>query len=197
MKYQLWVIYYNLFIILLWRRFFFFYRELLPLQFLTLSNQKSSFICPLVSVFWFLVSGFCLVEVNGIEPMTSCVQGRRSPNWATPPGFRSQKSDDRSQTVYQNPDARIQKSDCSVLFLIGFSVFPGDNFFWLILSYYLFVFCFRNLYLKSQGRDVLSCSSIWSDIFRYLSSGFCLLVSDIGGPRWTWTIDLTLIRRAL
>ena len=26
-----------------------------------------------------------LVEVNGIEPMTSCVQGRCSPNWATPP----------------------------------------------------------------------------------------------------------------
>ena len=26
-----------------------------------------------------------LVEVNGIEPMTSCLQSRRSPNWATPP----------------------------------------------------------------------------------------------------------------
>ena len=26
-----------------------------------------------------------MVEVIGIEPTTSCVQGRRSPNWATPP----------------------------------------------------------------------------------------------------------------
>ena len=26
-----------------------------------------------------------MVEVNGIEPMASCVQGRRSPSWATPP----------------------------------------------------------------------------------------------------------------
>ena len=26
-----------------------------------------------------------VVEVNGLEPMASCVQGRRSPNWATPP----------------------------------------------------------------------------------------------------------------
>ena len=26
-----------------------------------------------------------MVEVNGLEPMASCVQGRRSPNWATPP----------------------------------------------------------------------------------------------------------------
>lgn len=33
----------------------------------------SSGLCPLVSV-------ACLVEVNGIEPMTSCLQSRRSPN---------------------------------------------------------------------------------------------------------------------
>ena len=26
-----------------------------------------------------------LVEMNGFEPMASCLQGRRSPNWATPP----------------------------------------------------------------------------------------------------------------
>ena len=26
-----------------------------------------------------------LVEVSGIEPLTFGVQGRRSPNWATPP----------------------------------------------------------------------------------------------------------------
>ena len=32
--------------------------------------------------FQFIVSAAegCLVEVNGIEPMTSCVQGRRSPS---------------------------------------------------------------------------------------------------------------------
>ena len=28
---------------------------------------------------------YYMVEVNGFEPMTSCVQGRRSPSWATPP----------------------------------------------------------------------------------------------------------------
>ena len=26
-----------------------------------------------------------LVEINGIEPLTSCLQGRRSPSWAIPP----------------------------------------------------------------------------------------------------------------
>ena len=36
--------------------------------------------------FWILaLTVWALVEVNGIEPMTSCVQGRRSPSWATPP----------------------------------------------------------------------------------------------------------------
>ena len=44
------------------------------------------------SVWWFvklfqttLNTLLDLVEVNGIEPMTSCLQSRRSPNWATPP----------------------------------------------------------------------------------------------------------------
>ena len=43
-----------------------------------------------------------LVEVNGFEPMTSCVQVRRSPSWATPPD----QSDDRSQMT----DDRIGSS---------------------------------------------------------------------------------------
>ena len=28
---------------------------------------------------------FLLVEISGIEPLTSCLQGRRSPSWAKPP----------------------------------------------------------------------------------------------------------------
>ena len=30
-----------------------------------------------------------LVEISGIEPLTSCLQGRRSPSWAKPPYRRS------------------------------------------------------------------------------------------------------------
>ena len=29
----------------------------------------------------------CVVEISGIEPLTSCLQGRRSPSWAKPPYF--------------------------------------------------------------------------------------------------------------
>ena len=32
-----------------------------------------------------------MVEVNGIEPMASCVQGRRSPSWAIPPYQKDKK----------------------------------------------------------------------------------------------------------
>ena len=39
----------------------------------------------------FLVSkelqSISLVEISGIEPLTSCLQGRRSPSWAKPPYF--------------------------------------------------------------------------------------------------------------
>ena len=31
-----------------------------------------------------------LVEISGIEPLTSCLQGRRSPSWAKPPYRRNQ-----------------------------------------------------------------------------------------------------------
>ena len=30
-----------------------------------------------------------LVEISGIEPLTSCLQGRRSPSWAKPPNLPS------------------------------------------------------------------------------------------------------------
>ena len=72
-----------------------------------------------------------VVEVNGFEPMASCVQGRRSPSWATPPKI-----------------SRIL--DCG---------------FWIFYS------TIQNLESEIQIRD--------------------------GGPGWSWTIDLTLIRRAL
>ena len=32
-----------------------------------------------------------LVEISGIEPLTSCLQGRRSPSWAKPPYFPLKK----------------------------------------------------------------------------------------------------------
>ena len=54
-------------------------------------NRNSRFERPLNLFVEKIIQNFCpqkfWMEVNGIEPMTSCVQGRRSPSWATPPKF--------------------------------------------------------------------------------------------------------------
>ena len=34
------------------------------------------------------VLGVAVVEINGIEPLTSCLQSRRSPSWAKPPNIQ-------------------------------------------------------------------------------------------------------------
>ena len=36
------------------------------------------------------ISSLKLVEISGIEPLTSCLQGRRSPSWAKPPDLHLQ-----------------------------------------------------------------------------------------------------------
>ena len=39
---------------------------------------------------------FCLlVEIKGVEPLTPCVQGRCSPNWAKPPWWTFRDSNPR------------------------------------------------------------------------------------------------------
>ena len=35
------------------------------------------------------IGPFWVVEISGIEPLTSCLQGRRSPSWAKPPSSRA------------------------------------------------------------------------------------------------------------
>ena len=47
------------------------------------ASFQPCFFCLLASGFSPLASG--LVEMSGFEPLASCLQGRRSPSWATPP----------------------------------------------------------------------------------------------------------------
>ena len=44
------------------------------------STSRLSVVCSSQLSYWPL-----LVEISGIEPLTSCLQGRRSPSWAKPP----------------------------------------------------------------------------------------------------------------
>ena len=43
-----------------------------------------------------------LVESTGIEPVTSCLQGRRSPSWANPPYRRNQIHNFRFEILISN-----------------------------------------------------------------------------------------------
>ena len=38
------------------------------------------------------IGPFWVVEISGIEPLTSCLQGRRSPSWAKPPSSRASQN---------------------------------------------------------------------------------------------------------
>ena len=46
------------------------------------STSRLSVVCSSQLSYWPI-----LVEISGIEPLTSCLQGRRSPSWAKPPSL--------------------------------------------------------------------------------------------------------------
>ena len=46
------------------------------------STSRLSVVCSSQLSYWPI-----LVEISGIEPLTSCLQGRRSPSWAKPPNL--------------------------------------------------------------------------------------------------------------
>ena len=48
------------------------------------STSRLSVVCSSQLSYW-PISKTSLVESTGIEPVTSCLQGRRSPSWANPP----------------------------------------------------------------------------------------------------------------
>ena len=61
------------------------------------STSRLSVVCSSQLSYWPI-----LVEISGIEPLTSCLQGRRSPSWAKPPS--------RSSLLYVFPHPRAVPS---------------------------------------------------------------------------------------
>ena len=51
------------------------------------STSRLSVVCSSQLSYWPIFWSLLLVEISGIEPLTSCLQGRRSPSWAKPPSF--------------------------------------------------------------------------------------------------------------
>ena len=116
-------------------------------------TSRLSVVCSSQLSYWpvYLVSSDIsnwMVEISGIEPLTSCLQGRRSPSWAKPPYRRNQIHN---------------------------------------LRIYLF---------KLNARLCLCFSSSRQTRF----AGLCrepFFIFRSGGPKWTRTIDLTIISRVL
>jgi hypothetical protein len=48
---------------------------------------RQSVLMTVLNFIWLTLIGF-LVEISGLEPLTSCLQSRRSTNWAIPPFFQ-------------------------------------------------------------------------------------------------------------
>ena len=63
-------------------------REVVGQNGLEPSTSRLSVVCSSQLSYW-PVSALRLVESTGIEPVTSCLQGRRSPSWANPPDWVS------------------------------------------------------------------------------------------------------------
>ena len=71
-----------------------------------------------------------LVEISGIEPLTSCLQGRRSPSWAKPPN----PIDSFLEVVGQN-GLEPSTSRLSVVCSSQLSYWPiSAHFFWWRLA---------------------------------------------------------------
>ena len=62
------------------------------------STSRLSVVCSSQLSYW-PISLLLLVESTGIEPVTSCLQGRRSPSWANPPCRRNQIHNARFQAA--------------------------------------------------------------------------------------------------
>ena len=67
-------------------------------------------------------SQFLLVEISGIEPLTSCLQGRRSPSWAKPPYLFVK--------WWAKMDSNHRPHDYQSCALASWAIGPYPYFFW-------------------------------------------------------------------
>ena len=114
---------------------------------------------------------FELVEMRRIELLTPCLQGRCSPSWATPPNL---------------VDTSLLTNIKSLVIFRMFSNTP--------------TYGWHHIRLCASLLRQLCCLSLrFASRFHTgtLIRCFALLRNASGGPKWTRTTDLTLIRRAL
>ena len=68
-----------------------------------------------------------LVEISGFEPLTSCLQGRRSPSWAKPPYPGMKESGGPKWTRFPAGKPRRLKQSTGLFLSAGFRVLPRPS----------------------------------------------------------------------
>ena len=88
------------------------------LSFLSLRDSMKSLVSKVLQSISFLV------EISGIEPLTSCLQGRRSPSWAKPPDLHLLffKSGGPKWTRFSAEKPRRLQQSAGLLLRAGFRV---------------------------------------------------------------------------
>ena len=138
-----------------------------------------------------------MVEMRRIELLTPCLQGRCSPSWATPP---------YSLVLRSIPFHNLVKAPRHTLSIVFVALpcsekaaLPDSP---LRASAFAGFGRFHNLWLeKPQVCLIVNFSQIVCLRSRSVLCAHEALITrelrKIGGPKWTRTTDLTLIRRAL
>ena len=78
----------------------FYFFEVVGQNGLEPSTSRLSVVCSSQLSYWPISASLLLVEISGIEPLTSCLQGRRSPSWAKPP--------------YLSPVLKLHQNNCQL-----------------------------------------------------------------------------------
>ena len=131
------------------------------------NSMKLLFRATSVNLFW-------MVESTGIEPVTSCLQGRRSPSWANPPFRGFKKWWARTRFSAEKP-RRLQQSTgllSSAAFRVHFGFaclyFPEfcqlDSFLWLFKKWW------AKMDSNHRPHDYQSCALASWAIGPYLAS---------------------------
>ena len=146
----------------------------------------------------FTIHLFRLVEISGIEPLTSCLQGRRSPSWAKPPypfpyyQLKAQRSgfqlERRSRLAVKHWTFSSMRPAQGELRRSGGprTRFPVGKPRRLQQS--------TGLLPRAAFRAHFGAIAFGTQLSR---SWLLFYIFWSGGPKWTRTIDLTIISRVL
>ena len=126
-----------------------------------------------------------MVEMRRIELLTPCLQGRCSPSWATPPSGVSLRFSPLQYFV------KALRHTLSIVFIALPCLVKADVTYCFGLSSALWLL---NRCVNFTAVWIFFATAAYLWYAKERKNSKC---TKFGGPKWTRTTDLTLIRRAL